>query len=74
MQDYLTGIDEDLWRSVKSGNFHHSMLTKIRNVGSFADVATQTDKYKSNDKRCMHELREALPPVVYNYVEWMQNS
>ena len=68
MEDYLTRIDEDLWQCVKSGNFRPLMLAGIENAGSSADVATQTEKYKSNDKCCMPELRGALPHVVYNYV------
>ena len=35
MEDYLIGIDEDLWRCIKSGNFHPSMLTKVGNAMSF---------------------------------------
>ena len=68
MENILTWIDEDLLWCIKSGNFHPSMLTEIGNVGSSADVATQTEKYKSNNKHCTHELHTSLPPVVYNYV------
>lgn len=68
MDDYLTGIDEDLRRCIKSGNFRPSMLNEVGSVGSSADVNAQANKKKENDKLCMRELRGALPPVVYNYV------
>nr|KAJ0213712.1 hypothetical protein LSAT_V11C400159680 [Lactuca sativa] len=71
MDDYPTGLDEDLWRCVKSGNFLPSMLTDVGIAGcagSSIDVTTQTNKFKANYKRCIRELQGALPLIVYNYV------
>ncbi|CAI9274207.1 unnamed protein product [Lactuca saligna] len=56
MVDYLIGIDEDLWRCIKSNKFCPSMLSDVGSDGSSIDVTTQTNKFKTNDKRCMCEL------------------
>lgn len=68
MEDYLNGIDEDLWRCITSGDCHPWWLEQVRTVGSSIDVFLQADKQKANDKKCLCELRSALPWVVYNYV------
>ncbi|KAL7592013.1 hypothetical protein Lser_V15G31779 [Lactuca serriola] len=74
MEDYLNGIDEDLWKCI-IGKVHS--LTMLQNVGTVAaskDVAQQAEKPKKNEKRCMRELRGALPPVVYNYLHSCKTS
>lgn len=67
-EDYLNGIDEDLQQCITSGNYHPERLDQVGNAGSSIGMATQKDKHDSNDKKCLLELRGALPPVVYNYV------
>lgn len=31
-------------------------------------MTSNISKQQANNKRCIHELRGALPPVVYNYI------
>ena len=37
-------------------------------VGSTTNFALQKGRREANDKKCIRELRGALPPIVYNYV------
>lgn len=68
MENYLNGIDEDLWRWITSGNYHPRRLEQVGTGGSSVDVAMQIEKQKANDKKCLLELHGAFPRVVYNYV------
>lgn len=68
MEDYINGIEEDLWHCVMGGNYHPGRLEQVGTAGSFADVSLQADKQKANDKKCLRELHGALKPVVYNFV------
>nr|KAJ0207989.1 hypothetical protein LSAT_V11C500266000 [Lactuca sativa] len=68
MEDYLNGIDEELWNCI---NGTVQAPANVQSIGSFAtstEVAEQQNRLKKNEKRCMRELRSALPPVVYNYI------
>ena len=68
MQDYLNGLDEELWNCI-SGEI--TPPTNVQPIGSSSSnfgVDNQTNRLKQLEKRCMRELRGALPPVVYNYV------
>ena len=53
MEDYLNGIDKDLWHSITSGNQRPGTLEQIGTTGSFVDVALQADKQKANAKKCL---------------------
>ncbi|CAI9294517.1 unnamed protein product [Lactuca saligna] len=69
IEDYLNGIDEDLWKCI-TGEIHPaSLLQRVGTIASSSGVAQQTEKQKKNDKRCLRELHGALLPVVYNYVK-----
>lgn len=69
MEDYLNGVNEDLWCPIIGGPFS---ATAIEFVGSAAQnykmIVTRLKK-KENDKMCIRELRGALPPVIYNYIQ-----
>lgn len=41
MEDYLNGIDEDLIRSIRSGEFCHTMLVNVGSSTSSEDIATR---------------------------------
>ena len=68
MEDYLNGIDEDLMRPINKGPFLPEMLVTLGIVAMNDDMISQGNKKKANDKKCLHELRGDLPPVVYNYI------
>ena len=68
MEDYLNGINEDLWKCIDGEIRSTTMLQHVGTAASNPGVAQQAEKQKKNEKRCMCELRGALPPVVYNYV------
>ncbi|CAI9296757.1 unnamed protein product [Lactuca saligna] len=69
MEDYLNGVDKVIWRCIETGPFRVGLVQAVRNVGTAEDIITQTNNKKENDKRCLCELRGALPSVVYNYVQ-----
>ncbi|CAI9302889.1 unnamed protein product [Lactuca saligna] len=75
MEDYLNGLDEELWDCIDGNNLPPR---NVQNIGSFATSQTvndHTERLKKNEKICMRELRGALPPVVYNYVRsWELSS
>ena len=68
IEDYLNGIDEELWKYV-TNDFHP--LPSVQGVGTSTtkpSVTEQTARLLKNEKRFTRELRRALPPVVYNYI------
>lgn len=60
----MNGINEDLMRSINKGIFLPEMLLAVGTPATSEDMRTQGKKMKENDKRCLHELCRALPPVV----------
>ncbi|XP_023732612.1 uncharacterized protein LOC111880417 [Lactuca sativa] len=68
MEDYLNGLDEKLWNCIKGSVQPPSNTQNIRSSGSTSVVEEQARRLKNNEKRCMRELRGALPPVSYNYI------
>ena len=68
MQDYLNGLDEDLCNCI-SGEINPPTTVQSIGVSSrSSEVENQSNRLKQLEKKCMRELRGALPPVVYNYV------
>ena len=68
MEDYLNGIDEELWNCINGTLLPPVNVQTIGAFGTSNQVNDQLDRMKKNEKRCMRELRGALPPVVYNYI------
>ena len=68
MEDYLNGIDEELWNCIDGTVQAPANVQPIGPSTASAEVADQQKRLKNNEKRCMRELRGALPPVVYNYI------
>ncbi|XP_052626952.1 uncharacterized protein LOC128133522 [Lactuca sativa] len=68
MEDYLNGIDEELWNCISGKGLLPDNVQSIGQSTSSEEVAEQQIRLKNNEKRCMRELRGALPPVVYNYI------
>ncbi|XP_023768575.1 uncharacterized protein LOC111917153 [Lactuca sativa] len=68
MQDYLNGLDEELWNCISGNNNPPSNVQPIGSSFGNSEVENQTDRLKKLEKMCVRELRGALPPVVYNYV------
>ena len=68
MEDYLNGIDEELWNCINGTVLPPVNVQSIGASASSNDVTEQQNRLKKNEKRCMRELRGALPPVVYNYI------
>lgn len=64
MEDYLNGINEELWKFI-TDDVHPSFV--VQSVGTSAtnqNVNEQTEKLLKSEKRCMRELRGALPLLV----------
>ena len=68
MEDYLNGIDEELWNCIDGTVQAPANVQQIGSSTASPDVEDQRKRLKNNEKRCMRELRGALPPVVYNYI------
>ena len=68
MEDYLNGIDEDLWKCITVDIESSGSLQNIGYVASSPEVSNQAERKKRNVKKWLPELRGALPPIVYNYV------
>ena len=68
MEDYLNGIDEELWNCIDGTVQAPANVQPIGPSAASAEVADQEKRLKNNEKRCMRELRGTLPPVVYNYI------
>ena len=68
MQDYLNGIDEELWKCITDDVIPPLSVESIGTWSSTPSVTEQSEMLKKNEKKCMRELRGALPPMVYNHV------
>ncbi|XP_023769335.1 uncharacterized protein LOC111917936 [Lactuca sativa] len=68
MQDYLNGLDEELWNCISGEINPPAIVQPIGSSSTNSEVDNQSNRLKQLEKRCMRELRGALPPVVYNYV------
>ena len=68
MQDYLNGLDEELWNCISGDRNPPTNLQPIGSSSRNSEVENQSDRLKKLEKRCMRELRGDLPPIVYNYV------
>ena len=68
VEDYLNGIDEEFWKCITDDVHSHSFVQSVGTSTINPNVADQTTRLLKNKKKCMRELRGALPPVVYNYV------
>ena len=68
MQDYLNGLDEELWSCITGKSTPPPNVQAIGSSSETSSVTDQVDRLKKLERRCMRELRGALPPVVYNYV------
>ena len=68
MQDYLNRLDEDLWNCISGEINPPATVQSIGASSSSSEVENQSNRLKQLEKKCMRELRGALPPVVYNYV------
>ncbi|XP_052622549.1 uncharacterized protein LOC128127868 [Lactuca sativa] len=68
MEDYLNGIDEELWNCIDGTVQAPANVQPIGASNTTAEVLERQNRMKKNEKRCMRELRGALPPVVYNYI------
>ena len=58
MQDYLNGLDEELWKCI-TGDLNPP--TNVQPIGSSSgnsEVENQSDRLKNLEKRCVRELRE----------------
>ena len=68
MEDYLNGLDEELWNCIKGTVLPPQNVQNIGSSGTTSVVEEQQTRLEKHEKRCMRELRGALPPVVYNYI------
>ena len=68
MEDYLNGIDEELWNCIDGTVQAPANVQPIGASTTTPEVLERQNRLKKNEKRCMRELRGALPPVVYNYI------
>lgn len=57
MEDYLNGMEIDLWRSIDKGPYRTNILEGIGSVGQNESVTTNRLKSQENEKICMKELR-----------------
>ncbi|XP_023757080.2 uncharacterized protein LOC111905620 [Lactuca sativa] len=68
MEDYLNGLDEELWKCINGTVRPPLNIQNIGSTGTTATVEEQQTRLEKHEKRCMRELRGALPPAVYNYI------
>ncbi|XP_023739172.1 uncharacterized protein LOC111887238 [Lactuca sativa] len=68
MKDYLNGLNEELWSCISWNITLPTNLQPIGSSSSTTSVDNQSDRMKKLEKRCIRELRDALPLVLYNYV------
>nr|KAJ0225283.1 hypothetical protein LSAT_V11C100031530 [Lactuca sativa] len=68
MEAYLNGIDEELWNCILGDVRPPAAVQSIGTSSTNQNVNEQSERLLKNEKKCMRELRGALPPVVYNYV------
>lgn len=50
------------------------MVTNIGTASTLKSIAALTLRRKAHDRKCMNELRGALPLVVYGYVRGRKNA
>ena len=50
MEDYLNGIDEDLWKSIENGPYRAELVKVVGNPGAAEDMIAQGNKKKANEK------------------------
>ncbi|XP_052627452.1 uncharacterized protein LOC128134082 [Lactuca sativa] len=62
------GFDEELWTCINGSVQPPTNVQTLGSFGTTSAVEDQQTRLKNNEKRCMRELRGALPPVVYNYI------
>lgn len=74
MEKYLNGLDGELWNCITGNVLPPPNVQNIGSSGSTQTVSDQSTRLKNNDKRCMRELRGALPPIVYNYVRGCKSA
>lgn len=68
MEDYLNGLDEELWKCIIGTVQPPLNVQNIGSSGTTSAVGEQQIRLEKHEKRCLRELRGALPPVVYNYI------
>ena len=68
MQDCLNGLDVELWSCISGNTTPPQNVQAIGSSSGTSSVNDQYDRLKKVEKRCIRELRGALPPIVYNYV------
>ena len=64
MEDYLNGLDEELWDCINGNVLPPTNVQTIGSSASTQSVSDQTARLEKNERRCMRELHGALPPVV----------
>ena len=67
MEGYLNGLDEELWKCITGDVNQPAQVQPIGMSSSSSEVDNQTDRLKRLEKKCMRELRGALPPVCLLY-------
>lgn len=68
IEDYMNGLDEDPWSPINEGPFNAIVDVCHGPVPDNEVLIALNHKKNENDKRCMHEMRGALPLNVYAYV------
>lgn len=68
MDDYLNGIDKELWNYITEGECPIGRVQHIVTTANDLNLASQAERLKANNKGCLRELRGALPPTVYRCV------
>lgn len=56
MEDYLNGIDKDLWRSIDKGPYRVDRVQAMGIAAQSKDMTTTLLKKEASDKRCIGEL------------------
>lgn len=64
MEDYITGIDEDLWHPMKDGPYHVGVVEVVGIAAQNESMNATRLKKETNEKMCIREMRRALPLVV----------
>ena len=63
----MNGIEEELWKYI-TGDVRPPHVQKIGTSSNNQNVQEQAKRLQKNKKKCMRELRGALPPIVDTYV------
>ena len=72
MQDYLNGLDEEVWSCITGKSTPPPNVQAIGSSSETSSVTDQTDRLHNLEKWCMRELCGALPPVVIIMSEVVQ--